>query len=500
VRIGANTEMKKSNRQEPLRVRPAASSRAAAEFLQSSNGSSAFGNASGFGSVSSTFTVNEPITSTSTSSGSIHTLPFTSRLQPPPIDDGDFNLVFRKLSKRDPITKLKALEEMRALIENRTAEELKILLPALVQCYERLAMDNDRHVREMLYSCLHPLISKVGKPITPFLRRIIPHWWLHAYDPSSLVCKAAMNALQLSFPGTKQVDVLYFAHSSYFELLQLVYQSTPTTLSDMTLCTTTEAEERFERVMQAAILSLSGFIDLMPEDMNLKLTSDFVDLIDKVKPFVQSSHPNFRRSTYILYTSILKKLSWCVRDNLSSLAPSLFNALDEKERTNHPTMWEMLLLLVRTFPEAWQLVASSVSPNRKSSSKQETRNADVTPSVWSKLWHILDHDGYGSPQLLYHYLLPLVSTITAEVASMCNSADPASLYIELLNHVINKNKFDNLPHEITPANHPAEIAALTGYIECSVYLINTLRYSSFFDHFYTFMFQMDIYLGNASKI
>lgn len=465
--------MKKSNRQEPLRVRPAASSRAAAEFLQSSNGATAFGSTSGFGAVSSTFTVNESTNSNSATSA-IHNFPFNSRLLPPPIDDANFNLVFRKLGKRDPITKLKALEEMRALIENRTADELTMLLPALVHCYERLAMDNDRHVREMLYSCLQPLISRVGKPITPFLRRIIPHWWLHANDPSSLVNKAALNALQLSFPGKKQIDVLHFTHSSYFELLQLVYKSTPTTLSDMSLCTKEEAEERFDRVMQAAIASLSAFIDLMPEDINLKLKSEFIGLIDKATPLLHSSRPNFRRAACALYTSLLKNLTWYVRDNLSSLAPPLLNVLDDRERSNHHIMWEMLLLFVRTLPEAW-LFAKSCTPRPKTSSKQDTGNVNEPLSFWSKFWCLLDHDGYGSPQLLYHYLLPLVSTISTDVANDYNSSKPSSLYIELLDHVIRKDKFSNLPLEISPSSHPAEISALNGYIECSVYLINTFR-------------------------
>ncbi len=50
------------------------------------------------------------------------------------VDDGELNMCFRKLGKKDSTTKIKALEEMAVLFGQRTPEQLASILPAWVCC------------------------------------------------------------------------------------------------------------------------------------------------------------------------------------------------------------------------------------------------------------------------------------------------------------------------------------------------------------------------------
>jgi hypothetical protein len=49
------------------------------------------------------------------------------------VADGEMNMLFKKLSKKDSVTKVKGLEELAALFPQRVADELTAVLPAWVR-------------------------------------------------------------------------------------------------------------------------------------------------------------------------------------------------------------------------------------------------------------------------------------------------------------------------------------------------------------------------------
>ncbi len=61
--------------------------------------------------------------------------------------DGDVAQHLRHLSKRDPVTKLKALQALKALIPARADAELAPALPPWIYVYKKLIMDLSRTVR-----------------------------------------------------------------------------------------------------------------------------------------------------------------------------------------------------------------------------------------------------------------------------------------------------------------------------------------------------------------
>lgn len=61
--------------------------------------------------------------------------------------DGEIAQCLRHLSKKDAVTKLKALQTLRALVKAKTVPDLVLALPPWSHLYARLCMDSNRSVR-----------------------------------------------------------------------------------------------------------------------------------------------------------------------------------------------------------------------------------------------------------------------------------------------------------------------------------------------------------------
>jgi hypothetical protein len=58
--------------------------------------------------------------------------------------DGDFRAALRKLYKKDTLTKLKALDEMKNLIDIKTEEECITIVTYWAKCFSKLTLVNIR--------------------------------------------------------------------------------------------------------------------------------------------------------------------------------------------------------------------------------------------------------------------------------------------------------------------------------------------------------------------
>lgn len=78
-------------------------------------------------------------------------------------------IILRKLSKKDPMTKKKALQELHELIEQSDVEVLKNILPLWPKYYLNLASDPEHTVREQTQTVLQLLMAKCKKAMAPYL-------------------------------------------------------------------------------------------------------------------------------------------------------------------------------------------------------------------------------------------------------------------------------------------------------------------------------------------
>ncbi|RXM96075.1 E3 ubiquitin-protein ligase listerin, partial [Acipenser ruthenus] len=147
--------------------------------------------------------------------------------------DADFRMVLRKLSKRDTITKLKAVQEFGTMCKERESEIVKGVLPYWPRIYCKISMDHDRRVREATEQAFEQLILKVKRNLAPYLKSIMGYWLIAQCDTYSPAASAANVAFQAAFPTSKQPEALAFCKEEILNILQdNLLKETPDTLSD----------------------------------------------------------------------------------------------------------------------------------------------------------------------------------------------------------------------------------------------------------------------------
>lgn len=315
-------------------------------------------------------------------------------LQTEELEDQELQLNFKALGKKDSTTKIKALQELGNAFKSLKDESVKPVLQHWSQVYPRLALDNDRRVREICNQSFLVLIRSVKKELAPFLKKLISSWILNLFDPYKEVCIAAQNAFLASFSENKQVSALIFCKSEIMSSIDHNLQSSENSNKKSNSLDFTD--ERFERIISSSILSLGFLIDKFPEEENQKTLEQYKEIInDKFWKFCSSKSPLIRRSMYSFISTASQKLPILIEENLQYLSPVVLGILNEKESSAHQEMWQTYLVFLKNFPHCWRYVS-------------------VDDVVLPRLWEFLKNGAFGSGIITYPSLLPLVSFIPTE--------------------------------------------------------------------------------------
>lgn len=147
--------------------------------------------------------------------------------------DTNYQLVFRKMTKKDPITKVKALQEFSELTLKTDPATIKTILPFWPRLYNNLSTDVEHRVREAAQQAQAALMTQAGKNIAPYLKQIAPAWITSQYDTYAPAASIATQCFQKSFPAHKLQDVFNFCQN---EILDYITKNltvfTATTLSN----------------------------------------------------------------------------------------------------------------------------------------------------------------------------------------------------------------------------------------------------------------------------
>ncbi|XP_049870288.1 E3 ubiquitin-protein ligase listerin [Pectinophora gossypiella] len=122
----------------------------------------------------------------------------------------DFALCFKKLNKKDPVTKAKALQELTELVQNSKADDVVAALPCWTHAYRALAVESDRKVRELTQACHGAVCSASGRRLAPQLRALLPVWLTAQYDDHAPAMARAQASLHRTFPENKLPDAISF--------------------------------------------------------------------------------------------------------------------------------------------------------------------------------------------------------------------------------------------------------------------------------------------------
>lgn len=129
----------------------------------------------------------------------------------------NFNMVLKKMNKKDPTTKTKALQEFSTLVQNSNVDLVKSVLCYWPRIYLILSTDVENRVRETSQQALQSIVTKVGKNIGPFLKQIVPCWIAGQFDGHAPSSSVASTCFHNAFPANKINDVFVFCEDEILD-------------------------------------------------------------------------------------------------------------------------------------------------------------------------------------------------------------------------------------------------------------------------------------------
>ena len=172
-----------------------------------------------------------------------------------------FAVQLKLLSKRDELTKIKALTQIKTLLPEIEPQEAVSSL-IMVSRWSRLCLDQSRFVRENLIQVAGTLAAdKNTRKIIEkeCFKQFYSKLFLLQFDVAQNVSTAAQSTLDSLFQGSKKQKALMFCLKDIVNDLQSNLDQTLEKLSDSRMFSQEEASDRFERLISAS-LNASSFL------------------------------------------------------------------------------------------------------------------------------------------------------------------------------------------------------------------------------------------------
>ncbi|XP_062341388.1 E3 ubiquitin-protein ligase listerin [Osmerus eperlanus] len=358
--------------------------------------------------------------------------------------DGDFRLVLRKLSKRDTVTKLKAVQEFGAMCQEREADVVKGVLPYWPRIYCKISVDHDRRVREATQQAFEQLVLKVRRSLAPFLKSLMGHWLLAQCDTYPPAASAACQAFHAAFPPSKQPEALSFCRDEVLNVLQdNLLKETAETLSDPQYVPEEEREAKFLRMVTSSLLGVKRLLSSLPQADRQALEDRLAHLIAQAKFWKYSKHKNsqVRGAFFEVVSALCEHTPELVKAEAPRACPAVLLSIDDTDPVVLPPLWEAVLHVLSSIPDCWTQV-------------------NARKGVLPKLWGLLREGGRGMATALHPNLLPLISKLPSEVTE-----PPLDFYTTFFTSLI-----QGLSSERAVSSPSENAAVVCAAVEC-------LRYS-----------------------
>ncbi|KAG5681762.1 hypothetical protein PVAND_011171 [Polypedilum vanderplanki] len=308
----------------------------------------------------------------------------------------NFQIVLRKMSKKDPTTKIKALKEFIDLVNESEEQVVLTCLQMYSRLYVSLSTDIDARVRESAQSSLLAVVNKIGKHLATILKQIFPAWICSQHDTNSIAASIANNSFSKAFPK-KVSEVFAFCET---EILESFIKNI-TILNAQTICnvktySTEECEEKYERVVIATLRGYATYLHKIPKDKIEKSCEKNLMLVghDRFWSLHKNKSVYVRSAFFEALSSILKNAPFLLKNNEARATSIIFKTLEETEPTTLSHIWTCILLTQINI-ENW------------------SSHIDIGKVFLPKLWKILKCATY--PSIIYPNLLPLISKFNTTI-------------------------------------------------------------------------------------
>ncbi|KAH8258638.1 hypothetical protein KR038_003248 [Drosophila bunnanda] len=269
-------------------------------------------------------------------------------------------IILRKLSKKDPMTKKKALHELQELIEQSDVETLKSILPLWPKYYLNLASDPEHNVRELTQTVLQLLMAKCKKAMAPYLKLLVPVWLGSRFDTYAPAASIAGQSFRETFAGsanrTREVCMHCQLEIVEYATRNLTFH-TAATLSIGKSLTAEEAEQKYQRVVISSLKVLSFFMEQTAQTEELSQVKEgFGTLMahQKFWSFAKHKIPAIKAAWFECIYHVLASVALLdvISPQKAQLITLCFQFIDDADPVVAPHIWGCILLLQNNY-EDW---------------------------------------------------------------------------------------------------------------------------------------------------
>ncbi|KAK2823506.1 hypothetical protein Q7C36_020106 [Tachysurus vachellii] len=313
--------------------------------------------------------------------------------------DADFRLVLRKLSKKDTVTKLKAVQEFGAMCQERDSDIVKGVLPYWPRIYCKISMDHDRRLREATQQAFEQLILKVKRNLAPYLKGLMGHWLIAQCDIHSPAASAANVAFQAAFPLNKQSEALSYCKDEVLTVLQdNLLKETADTLSDPQIVPEEERQAKYVRVLTSSLLALKKLLNSLSVSDREALSQRLVHIISQGKFWKYSKHntPQVRGAFFKAVAALCELVPELIQTEAARASSAVLLSINDSDPVVLPPLWEAVLHIISSIQDCWSHV-------------------NAQKAVLPKLWALLREGGRGLATSLHPNMLPFISKLPGDV-------------------------------------------------------------------------------------
>ncbi|KAG5320372.1 LTN1 ligase, partial [Pseudoatta argentina] len=358
--------------------------------------------------------------------------------------DSNFQVILKKMSKKDATTKFKALQEFATLCQDVELSAVEGMLPFWPRFYCALSIDIDHRVREAAQLAHAALVKRVGKGIAMYLKQLAGAWFTSQYDTYPPAASAATNSFNSTFPPWKIVNAII--HCQCEILLYIsnnVIVHTAQTLSTQKSLTNEEMEAKYERVLVANLQGYNCYFKKVPLDEIDKTLEIHNKILSSSRFWKLAKHDALPIKTafFNVLTSIMENAEKLLENEKKRTVTTIMNSLDESEPVILSVVWESMLIATTKIDD-WHLVVN------------------INKLVLPKLWHTLRFGGQCCASTVYPNLLPFVSQFPKF------NIDLTNLYTNFFN-----NMRQGFSVKSVQMSRSETLAVTTSFIECLRYSI-----------------------------
>ncbi|KAI9809452.1 MAG: hypothetical protein M1827_006832 [Pycnora praestabilis] len=277
------------------------------------------------------------------------------------ISDPNIVVSFKNLSKKDSVTKAKALEEVINYVLAQGTERGGVedaLLEAWVKLYPRSSIDSSRRVRQLSHTIQGQISVTCGKRIAKYMPRLIGAWLAGLYDNDKTVSRAAQDSFKQVFISSDKMRSVWKAYER--PILEYardaIFRETVQSLNDERTVSPDDAEAKYARVIATGILVI---LNLLTEFATASLSTQqelYEEVLHDEQLWQFASHKDafIRRSLYRLLRTVVEQRKDDISLNLVPVSTQLLSKALNIDQTGSIYDYTVALVdLTASFPTVW---------------------------------------------------------------------------------------------------------------------------------------------------